>query len=487
MNTRWIFADQLGPHFLDDDIDHVVLIESERAFARSTIHRAKVHAIKSAMRHYVEDCQIPVTFVSAESFAAAWTLIPDSLKQNVSVIQPTSHALVQMVANQPFPVEVLPARGFIESREAFGKWVDGRKRLVMEDFYRYMRRTHDVLMDSGKPVGGKWNYDDENRLPPPRKQRELGVMQPWWPVEDRIDEQVRQGIDSGSTTYIGADGPRRFAVTRSEALQALSWFIEHRLHTFGPFEDAMMKDDWTMSHSLLSVPLNMGLLDPVEVIRVAEAADVPLASKEGFIRQVAGWREWTWHLYWHLGPQYLNRNALNAKTDPPPWFTQLAYQDVGAQCLKATLRDIHEHGWVHHIPRLMVLGNWALQRGYDPQAIVRWFTDSFLDGYEWVMTANVIGMALHADGGVMATKPYAAGGAYIKRMSNYCGSCVFKPDIRLGEHACPFTAGYWAFLARNQQQFAANHRMGQALMGLRRLNDLEAVVTQESTRADVAP
>lgn len=487
MTTRWIFADQLGPHFLDDDVEHVVLIESSHAFSRPSIHRAKVAALKSAMRHYVAQSRIPVTFVTAVNFEHGWAMVPDELKRDVSVIHPTSHALLHKVRNMSFPVTVLPARGFIATHEEFAQWISGRKRYVMEDFYRHMRKSHDVLMDVEQPLGGKWNFDEDNRLPPPKKQISLGVMEPWWPTEDDIDAQVRADIDASGINYLGSNNPRRFAVTREEAFNALAWFIEHRLATFGPFEDAMMSADWTMSHSLLSVPMNLGLLDPREVIEAAIAADVPLSSKEGFVRQILGWREWTWHLYWHLGPDYLSRNALGATTSVPGWFSNLAHESVNATCLSTSLRDLHAYGWVHHIPRLMVLGNWALQRGYNPQEMVRWFTDSFLDGYEWVMAANVIGMALHADGGVMATKPYAAGGAYIKRMSNYCGDCVFKPEVRLGPNACPFTAGYWSFLSRHEAAFAKNHRMGQALMGLRRLSDVQDVVAQEINRSTMAP
>ena len=487
MTTRWIFADQLGPHFLDDDVEHVVLLESTRAFSRPSIHRAKVHALKSAMRHYVADCPVPVTFVQASSFEAGWEQVPAELKRDVSVVHPTSHALLRKVQNMSFPIRVLPARGFIASQDEFARWMEGRKRFVLEDFYRHMRRSCNVLMDADQPTGGKWNFDEDNRLSPPKKQSTLGIIEPWWPHEDAIDVQVRADIEDCAVPYLGRNDQRRFAVSRSEALSALAWFIEHRLASFGPYEDAMMSEDWTMSHSLLSVPMNLGLLHPWEVINAALQADVPIASKEGFVRQILGWREWTWHLYWYLGPQYLAKNALDATTEVPQWFSELEHSSVNARCLSTSLRDLHNFGWVHHIPRLMVLGNWALQRGYDPQQMVRWFTDSFLDGYEWVMAANVIGMALHADGGVMATKPYASGGAYIKRMSNYCTGCSFTPDVRLGEKACPFTAGYWTFLSRHESRFATNHRMAQPLMGLRRLTDVHDVVAQETNRGNVAP
>jgi deoxyribodipyrimidine photolyase-related protein len=242
-----------------------------------------------------------------------------------------------------------------------------------------------------------------------------------------------------------------------------------------------------MAHSMLSAPLNLGLLHPLEVARRAVRAhregDAPIEAVEGFVRQVVGWREYVWHLYWHLGEEYRASNALDAREPLPRWWRTLdADGEVQARCLSDVLATVREEGWAHHIPRLMVLGNWALQRGYDPAALTDWFHRAFVDGFDWVMVPNVVGMSQHADGGVMATKPYASGGAYIKRMSDYCGGCRYDPAVRVGERACPFTAGYWAFLERNRDVLAGNHRMAQALHGLDRLGDLDAVVAQERAR-----
>ena len=335
----------------------------------------------------------------------------------------------------------------------FAHWAAGRgkRRLLMEDFYREVRRHHRLLLtDGGDPLGGRWNYDQDNREPPPKGAATLsdaaGVAEPWWPSEDDIDAGVRDDLDrmvrDDGVELVGDDGPRRFAVTRREALAALRHFLAHRLEAFGGYEDAMLAGDRWMAHSLLSVPLNLGLLDPVEVARRAERAHredgVRLASVEGFVRQVVGWRDYVWHLYWHLGEDYRDRNALGAHRALPTWFSSLdADGEVGAACLSDVLRGVREEGWVHHIPRLMVLGNWALQRGYDPAALTDWFHRSFVDGYDWVMVPNVVGMSQHADGGVLATKPYAAGGAYIDRMSDYCGGCRYDPKVRVGEDAVP--------------------------------------------------
>ncbi len=207
----------------------------------------------------------------------------------------------------------------------------------------------------------------------------------------------------------------------------------------------MLSGDRFMAHSLLSVPMNLGLLDPLKCAHAAEdayrAGHAPLGSVEGYIRQLVGWRDYIWHVYWHFGPGYRRRNALQAQGRVPKWFAELDADAVDARCLKDVLAQVRDHGWVHHIPRLMVLSNYALQRGWDPAAVTDWFHRCFVDGYDWVMVANVIGMSQHADGGLMATKPYAAGGAYINRMSNYCGRCPYRPTERVGERACPFTGG----------------------------------------------
>jgi deoxyribodipyrimidine photolyase-related protein len=250
-------------------------------------------------------------------------------------------------------------------------------------------------------------------------------------------------------------------------------------------------DDW-MAHSLLSAPLNLGLLDPIEVVHRAESAyragDAPIASVEGFVRQIMGWRDYVWHLYWQQGDGYRRRNQLEATGRVPAWFATLdAEQTVTANCLRHVLRGVREHGWVHHIPRLMVLGNYAMQRGWRPAEVTDWFHRAFVDGYDWVMVPNVVGMSQYADGGVMATKPYAGGGAYIDRMSDFCGECSYDPKVRVGEHACPFTAGYWAFLARNRQRLQGNPRIAQPLRGLDRLKDLDELVAQERDRGSRVP
>ena len=493
---RWCFADQLGPHFLDHPRQPVLLIESRAVFSRRRFHRQKAHLILSALRHRAAELGDRAEFHRVGTYAEAL----DRLREPLSVCAPTSWRSRDFVLARP-DLQVLAARGFVTTQPEFAAWAEGRgrRRLLMEDFYRDSRRRHDVLMNGAEPVGGRWNLDEENREPPPADGR-IGVPEPWWPVEDDIDAEVRADLDrwaaEGLVSFVGDDGPRRFPATRAEALHRLADFLEHRLAAFGPHEDAMLAGDRWLAHSLLSPALNLGLLDPLEVVvatersardRAAAGELLPLNSVEGFVRQVLGWRDYIWHMYWHLGRDFRYRNHLAAHAGVPEWLTDLDGAAVDAACLSDVLGDLRRDGWVHHIPRLMVLGNYALQRGIDPSAMADWFHESFVDGYEWVMVANVVGMSQHADGGVLATKPYASGGAYIDRMSDYCGGCRYDPRKRLGDDACPFTAGYWAFLDRTRDRLAGNHRMRRPLQGLDRLADLPAVVEQERLRGTQPP
>ncbi len=484
MTRRWLFGDQLGPHFVADTDDPVLMIESRAVFGRRRFHRAKAHLVLSAMRHRAAELGDRCTYVRVPTYSEA-------LEGPLTVCHPTSQAALRFVQGRP-EVEVLDARGFATSMADFAAWAASRdgKRLLLEDFYRNARRRLDVLMDGDQPRGGRWNYDADNREPPPHS-GDLGVTPPWWPDEDEIDAEVRHDLDrwerDGDVSFVGRDGPRRFAATRAEALAALDHFVRHRLSAFGPHEDAMLAGDAWMSHSLLSAPMNLGLLDPLEAVRAAEASAAPIASVEGYVRQLIGWRDYVWHIYWYEPAAYRRGNALQASSPLPKWFVDLDADAVDARCLSSVLADLRDHGWVHHIPRLMVLGNYALQRGWRPAALIDWFHRSFVDGYDWVMVPNVVGMSQHADGGVMATKPYASGGAYIDRMSDYCAGCRYDPKVRVGDNACPFSAGYWAFLARNRSRLDGNFRMAQPLRGLDRLKDLDAVVEQEQARGSRAP
>jgi len=509
VTRRWLFADQLGPEFLDAPDQPVLLVESKAVFRRRRFHRQKAHLILSALRHRATELGEQAIFLQTETYREALAQVDDDL----SVCAPTSRGADRFVRSLEQVVEVLDERGYGTTKAQFAAWAQtrGKRRLLMEEHYRQARMRHGLLMDGDQPAGGKWNLDHDNREPPPRQQH-LDLPEPWWPAEDDIDAQVRADLDrwerEDGIRFVGNDGPRLFAATREEALTAYDWFVEHRLPTFGPYEDAMLAGDWTMAHSLLSAPMNLGLLDPVECARGAERAyrdgEAPLQSVEGYIRQLIGWRDYVWNIYWHVDedltstlgdagrkesdqPDYRYRNFLDAEQDLPAWFADLDADAVDAHCLSDVLAGLRDRAWVHHIPRLMVLGNYALQRGWNPEQLTDWFHRCFIDGYDWVMLPNIVGMSQHADGGLMATKPYAAGGAYINRMSDYCGGCAFEPTQRLGDEACPYTAGYWWFLSRNETRLDGNVRMRRPLQGLRRLKNLSDVVAQEEDRGSAPP
>lgn len=475
-----LFADQLGSHF-NLDGESAVVLEATSQFRKRRYHRQKAHLILSGIRHRAAEGAELVVVESLRDYK------PDA---RAKVVHPSSRPMRSLVDH--WGVQVEPARGFVATEADFASWSKIRgKRLLLEDFYRWQRTRLGILMETDSavttPVGGRWNYDQENRKPPP-KAKSLGVPAPFAPVESEIDERVRWDLDrlaADGVEFLGVDGPRKFAVTSAEAIQATDIFFEHRLSQFGPYEDAMMSGDWAMSHSLLSVPMNLGLIDPLQLVRQAEnqlSHGAPLESVEAFIRQILGWRDFIWHLYWEFGPEYLESNYLDARTEIPEAWANLDASAVKAKCVQTSIEDLSKNGWLHHIPRLMVLANQATQRGYLPAATNDWFVDAFVDGTPWVMPANVIGMGLFADGGRMSTKPYVAGGAYISRMSNYCGDCPFDPKKRLGQDACPFTAGYWNFLAKSEPKLRSNHRISQPMANMRRLSDIAEVVEQEGKR-----
>lgn len=478
---RWIVAGQLGDAF--DDGGRMLVIESRAAFGRQTMHRRKAHLYLSALRHRVAELGDRVEFHQVETYREIV-----AGRTDLEMIDPTSYQARRFARRHG--IEILPSRGFITSEADFAGWVAGRRRLLMEDYYQWVRARTGILMEGENPAGGRWNYDHDNRQPPPKAAATLGLPDPWWPTEDDIDAEARHDLDrwerEGAVHFVGDDGPRQFAITGAEAHEALDDFIGSRLNDFGPFEDAMLTGDWTMAHSLLSVPMNLGVLDPRDAVDIAAAeyaaGRAPLSSVEGFVRQITGWREWMWHLYWHFGEDYIENNKLDAREPLPREFTELDGDAIEAACLSHAIGGLREHGWTHHIQRLMVIGNHALQRGYDPHELSNWYAQMYVDGTPWVMPTNVVGMSQYADGGQVATKPYTSGGAYIDRMSDHCGRCRFDPKKRLGEDACPYTAGYWAFLDRNERRLQDNNRMAQPLAGLRRLSDRDEVVDQERRR-----
>jgi len=446
--------------------DVIILVESQRMTTGRKWHGQRLHFLISSARHFaqhIETLGYTVRYVKAETTVIGLQKVKKEFP-NLPIISAEPSSFRQFNALKEFGVEFIPNDFFLTPRPLFAQWAGGQKSYLMENFYRLQRTRLDVLMEKGKPAGGAWNFDKENRLPPPKNYT--------WPP---YLEHKRDQIDQEVANEIGYTPDLTWATTRKGALAQLKNFIDNHFAEFGPYEDAMAIDNWALHHSLLSPYLNNGLLHAQEVVDAAVKAfntgDIPIASAEGFIRQIIGWREYVNGMYWYLGPDYRENNQLGANRPLLPLFSDSNKTEMN--CVKTIVADIENRAWVHHIPRLMVLSNLALITGTNPQEFLDWMREVFIDASEWVMVPNVIGMGLHADGGAMMSKPYAAGGAYISRMGSYCKSCVYDPKLRVGDTACPFTTLYWDFLDRHKETFVKNHRMSQQVNGLKRLSDLE--------------
>ena len=452
----------------DPSKDVIVLVESKRMTTGRKWHGQRLHFLISSARHFAQHLESLGYTVRYEKAATTIDGLQKVKKEfpDLPIISAEPSSFRQFAALKEFGVEFVSNDFFLTPRPLFAQWADGQKSYLMENFYRLQRTRLNVLMEKGKPVGGAWNFDKENRLPPPKNYT--------WPA---YLEHKRDQIDKDVAAEIGYTPDTTWATTRKGALAQLKNFIDNHFAQFGPYEDAMALDNWALHHSLLSPYLNNGLLHAQEVIDAAEAAfktgDIPIASAEGFIRQIIGWREYVNGMYWYLGPEYRENNQLGANRPLLPLFSDSNKTQMN--CVKTIVSDIETRAWVHHIPRLMVLSNLALITGTNPQEFLDWMREVFIDASEWVMVPNVIGMGLHADGGAMMSKPYAAGGAYISRMGSYCKSCVYEPKLRVGDTACPFTTLYWDFLDRHKETFVKNHRMSQQVNGLKRLSDLDVL------------
>lgn len=445
--------------------DLVVLVESKRMTSGRPWHPERLFFLISSARHFaaaLEDEGFTVEYVKSKTTIDGLKQVQKKYgKLPIYCAEPSSFRQFSELKN--FGVNFIQNDFFLTSRELFRSWASAQKSYLMENFYRKQRVRLNVLVDGNKPLGGEWNFDKENRLPPPKNYQ--------WPPYLTHD---RDEIDLVVATELDYQPKKYWATTRSGAKKQLDYFLKHHFANFGPYEDAVTTENWALHHSLLSPYINNGLLHPTEVIKAAlkrfEKGDIPIASAEAFVRQIIGWREYVNGMYWYLGEEYRNNNQLTATQELPAFFRDSSKTQMN--CMRNVISDIEERSWVHHIPRLMILSNFALISGINPQQYLDWMREVFIDATDWVMVPNVIGMGVHADGGTMMTKPYAAGGAYISRMTNYCKGCFFDPKKRTGEDACPFTTLYWDFLDRNRENFSRNHRISQQLRGLDRLSDL---------------
>ncbi len=482
MKTVLVFGDQLNRDLTalaeaDPNETQLLLVESDALLGLGR-HIQRNHLVITSMRRFAADLEkrgFAVDIRRAATMRAGIEAHIDELDPSAVIATEPNSRRARNLCNV-LDIEQTRSNQFLCHHDEFATWADGKGRLRMEDFYRWTRQRHGYLMDGDEPVGGTWNLDAENRKPPPD---DLSIFTtPPTSILDDLDEEV---IESLPSTH-GEKPTGIWATTRRAALARLRHFVDNELVRFGPYEDAMASGSWNLAHSALSPYLNLALLLPGEVCDAVEekyrAGDIPLNSAEGFVRQVIGWREYVWGLYW-LWPDHADMNELDHRRHLPPVFTGDA--DTEMRCVADTLGGLEARAWVHHIPRLMVLSNFANLYGINPQRLMQWMTNTYVDGAEWVMVPNVIGMGLWADGGRMATKPYVSGGAYINRMSDYCGDCRYDPKKRVGDDACPFTTLYWDFLARHDERLRGNHRMARPLANMDRLSNLDEVRARADT------
>lgn len=507
MKTIWIIGDQLPPGnsalpLASKESDHILIIESRNRGHYLKYHKKRLALIYSGLRHCALEMASEgwkVDHYPLENTVDYETGIRRHLekypKSEILVAEPNDWPTGEVVRKlaKKYPITTVPTTQFLLAREEFREWAGDKKQILMEHHYRRMRVKTGYLMEQvdGKmePVGGTWNLDHENRktykdwlkdgssLPPKRL-----TFPP-----DATTKKVLASIEKEFPEHPGSTEGFDLPVTRQQALAGLKDFIDHRLGRFGDYEDLMIADEHTLFHSVLTPPLNLGLLTPAECVEHALKAYkkglVPLNSVEGFVRQIIGWREFINGVYWRQMPGYRDVNALQAERALPTFFYT---GETEMNCLRQTVRQVIDTGYNHHIQRLMVLGNFLLLAGIQPKEALNWFLEMYVDAWDWVMAANVLGMVLYADGGYMATKPYAAGSGYISKMSNYCEGCKFRTDVKTGETACPFNYLYWNFFDQHGDYFEKNMRVAMPLRTWNKKTPAEQKAVRESAERFLA-
>ncbi|WP_166838975.1 cryptochrome/photolyase family protein [Rheinheimera pleomorphica] len=483
-----LLADQLSPalpslqNLQPDDVILLAEVGSEASYVKH--HKHKIILLFSAMRHFaavLKQQGYTVCYIRYASVESLYSMT-DAVQYALSRYPALKHILItecgeyrlqqEILSWQTqfgLPVEVLTDERFICTLQRFTRWASGKKQLRMEYFYRDMRRYTGLLMQGDTPEGGKWNYDSDNRKAWPK------ALEPTAPLRfkpDAITTEVISLVEQHFAGNIGAGDTFAYAVTGKDARQAFLHFVQQQLPQFGDYQDAMRLNQPFLQHSICSVYLNCGLLDVRWMCNKVQQAylqgTVPLNAAEGFIRQLIGWREYVRGLYWLLMPEYKQRNALQAKRSLPAYYWHGKTQ---MRCMQQAVQSTIEHAYSHHIQRLMITGNFALLAGLAVDEVTDWYLAVYADAYEWVELPNTLGMALFADGGVLASKPYAASGAYINRMSNYCQHCAYQVKKTTEADACPFNALYWHFLQRNQTLLAQNPRLALAYANWHKRSD----------------
>jgi deoxyribodipyrimidine photolyase-related protein len=498
MKLRLILGDQLTlsvsslSDIAKDDLVLMCEVQQEATYVKH--HKKKIAFVFSAMRHFAKGLKergFNVRYVDYDAADNTGSLLGE-VKRTLDL-----HSCDELVVTKPgeyrllndfqtwsddlsVPVTLREDDRFLCTADDFAHWATGRKQLRMEYFYREMRRKYSILIGPDGPIGGQWNYDTENRKPPADG---LDVPDTFMAKPDQITQAVIDLVETHFPDHFGDLLPFHFAVTRDQALAAFDEFIARRLRLFGDYQDAMIQGEPWMYHSHIGLYLNCGLLTPLECVQRAEAAyhdgNAPLNAVEGFIRQIIGWREYVRGIYWLKMPDYKTLNYLEAERPLPQFYWT---GDTQMNCLRECVTETKNNAYAHHIQRLMVLGNFALLAGLHPDEVNEWYMLVYADAYEWVELPNVTGMILFADGGQLGSKPYAASGAYINRMSNYCGACKYKPTVKNGSTACPFNYLSWDFLARNDGKLRGNPRLGFMYKNLDRMDDEKRQAIQDDSR-----
>jgi deoxyribodipyrimidine photolyase-related protein len=452
------------------DSDLILMCEVFEECQTPKHHKKKIAFILSSMRHFASElkddgfnlCYVELNSEeNTNSFKSEILRISKKYQINkVKVTHPGEFRVLQDLQSlkaENIDLEIIEDDRFLCSIKEFVEFAKNKKTLLMENFYRMMRQKYNVLMNSNKPIGEKWNYDSENRKPP---KDGLKIPPHYQNKTDKITNDVIDLVNKFFLDHFGDIDPFYFAVTRDQAILAFKKFVDERLKNFGTYQDAMIEGEDFMFHSHIGFYLNNGLLEPLEVIRLVEEeykkGKISINSAEGFIRQVIGWREYVRGIYWLKMPEYKELNFFNAKNKLPEFYWS---GKTKMNCVKESVRSTKQNSYAHHIQRLMILGNFALITGVDPIEVNEWYLIVYADAFEWVELPNVSGMVLFADGGILGTKPYAASGSYINKMSNYCKNCSYNVKEKNGVDACPFNYLYWNFLIKNKAVLNKNYRM----------------------------
>lgn len=495
----WVLGDQLamnGPavQFAKTNNAPVLMIEAMQEAKLVWSHKARIVVFLSAMRHFAQALKkqgLEVVYSNLKQTEQnsltqqAQALCKQHQITHLVVVEPgewrLENELLEFTHQQKIRLDILQDTHFYSNKADFKQWASRYKQLRMEYFYREMRKQHTVLMQGDKPVGGEWNFDKHNRKAFPKQGP--GEIEPALSFKpDELTQQVIDEVEADFSDHPGQLSAFNWPVTADQAHQALTHFVKYRLPNFGDYQDAMWTDTPFVWHSLLSSSLNLHLLDPRQAVQAAQQAyetgNAPLTSVEGFIRQILGWREFIRGVYWLDMPGYRDANFFKAERNLPKWFWT---GQTDMTCMQQSIGQTLETGYAHHIQRLMIIGNFSNLAGLSPKQVEDWFLAVYIDAVEWVELPNVAGMALFADGGRFASKPYIAGGAYVNRMSNYCKNCKYKFSNKTGEDACPFSTLYWYFIEQNQTWLKKNSRTTLMVKNFERLKQTEQYAIQ--TRA----